>query len=93
MERHRATWDLAGRTAILQGVGEMEAESEQCKESEDEKLLRVVGRWIEKLSVDGLTVDGWYLMETVNSMVKLAGFVEENGMGRGGRKLIGERKR
>ena len=43
VERHHATWDLAGRTAILQGVGEMEAGSEQCKESEDEKLLRVVG--------------------------------------------------
>ncbi len=58
MERHRATWDLAGKTATLQGVGEMEAGSEQGKESEDEKLLRVVCRWIEKLSVDGLAVGG-----------------------------------
>ena len=77
MERHRATWDLAGRTAILQGVGEMEAGSEQCKESEDEELF--------ELSVDGLKI--------VDSMVKLAVLVEENGMGRGGRNVIGERKR
>ena len=41
--------DLAGSTAILQGVGEMEAGSEQCKEPDDEKLLLVVCRWIEKL--------------------------------------------
>jgi hypothetical protein len=38
-----------------------------------------------ELSVDGLKI--------VDSMVKLAGFVEENGMGRGGRNVIGERKR
>ena len=85
MERHRTTWDLAGRTAILQGVGEMEAGSEQCKESEDEKLLRVVGRWIEKLSVDhdGLTVDGWKLSirwESWPVLSRRTGWVEEDGM-------------
>jgi hypothetical protein len=41
LERHRATWNLAGNTAILQGVGEMVAGSEQCKEPDDEKYLRV----------------------------------------------------
>ncbi len=44
----------------------MEAGSEQCKEPDDEKLLRVVCR----------------LIEIVDLMVKLAGFVEENGMDR-----------
>jgi hypothetical protein len=39
--------DLAGSTAIMQGVGKMEAGSEQCKEQENEKLLLVVCRWIE----------------------------------------------
>jgi hypothetical protein len=38
-----------------------------------------------KLTVDGLKV--------VDSMVKLAGFVEENGMDREGLDIIGERKR
>ena len=38
-----------------------------------------------ELSVDGL--------KFVDSMVKLAGFVEENGTGRGERNVIGERKR
>ena len=37
-----------------------------------------------ELSVDGL--------KFVDSMVKLAGFVEENGMDRGGRNEMGERK-
>ena len=37
-----------------------------------------------ELSVDGL--------KFVELMVKLAGFVEENGMDRGGRNVIGERK-
>jgi hypothetical protein len=32
--------DLGGKTAILQGVGKIEAGSEQCKEPDDEKLLR-----------------------------------------------------
>ena len=45
--------DLAGSTAILQGVGEMEAGSEQFKEPDDEKLLRVVCRWIEICRFDG----------------------------------------
>jgi squalene cyclase len=83
VERHLATWDLAGRTAILQGVGEMEAGSGQCKESEDENLLRVVGRWIEKLSVDGLTVDGWKLSirwESWPVLSRRTGWVEEDGM-------------
>ena len=38
-----------------------------------------------KLSVNGLKI--------VDLMVKVAGFVEENGMGRGERNVIGERKR
>jgi hypothetical protein len=38
-----------------------------------------------ELSVDGLKI--------VDSMVQLAGFFEENGIGRGGRSVIGERKR
>ena len=50
----------------------MEAGSEQCKEQDDEKLLR---------------------LKFVDSMVKLACFVEENGMDRGGRNVIGECKR
>jgi hypothetical protein len=53
VERHRATWDLAGNTAVLQGVGEMEAGLEQCKEPEDEKLLLVVCRWIHICQFDG----------------------------------------
>ena len=36
-----------------------------------------------------LFVDG---LKFVDSMVKLTGFVEENGMDRGGRNIIGERK-
>ncbi len=50
-----------------------------------------------ELSVDGLksfcrwVVCRW--MKIVDSMVKLAGYVEGNGMGRGGRNVIGERKR
>jgi hypothetical protein len=82
VERHRATWDLAGKTAILQGVGKMEAGSEQCKE-EDEKRLRVVGRWIEKLSVDELTVDGWKLSirwESWPVLSRRTRWVEEDGM-------------
>ena len=42
-----------GNTAILQGVGEMEAGSEQCKEPDDEKLLRVVWGLIEICRFDG----------------------------------------
>jgi hypothetical protein len=42
MELHSATWDLAGNTAILQGVCKMEAGSEQCKQPVDEILLQVV---------------------------------------------------
>jgi hypothetical protein len=38
--------DLAETTAFLQGVGEIEAGSEQCKEPEDEIFLRVDCRWI-----------------------------------------------
>jgi hypothetical protein len=45
--------DLAGSTAVLQGVGKMEAGSEHCKEPDDEKLLRVVCRWIEICRFDG----------------------------------------
>jgi hypothetical protein len=67
LERHRATWDLAGNTANLHGVGEMEAGSEQCRESEDEKLLHVVCRWLGLKFVDS------------SSIVKFAGIVEENG--------------
>jgi hypothetical protein len=40
VEHHSATWDLAGNTAVLQGVCEMDAGSEQCKEPDGEKLLR-----------------------------------------------------
>jgi hypothetical protein len=58
----------------------MEAGSEQRWEPDDEKLWRVT-----ELSVGGLKV--------VDSMVKLAGFVEENGVDRGGRNVIGKRKR
>jgi hypothetical protein len=60
---------------MLQGVCEMEAGSEQCKEPDEEKLLRVDCRWI------------------VDLMVKLACFVKENGLDRGGQNVIGERKR
>jgi hypothetical protein len=78
VERHRATWDLAGNTAILQGVGEIEAGSEQCKEQGDEKLWRVVCRWIEICRFDG----------------KVGRFLgEKNGMDRAGRNAVGERKR
>jgi hypothetical protein len=45
--------DLAGNTDILQGVGKMEAGSEQCKEQDDEKLLRVVCRWIKIRQFNG----------------------------------------
>jgi hypothetical protein len=45
--------DLAGNTDILQGVGEMEAGSEQCKEQDDEKLLLVVCRWIKIRQFNG----------------------------------------
>jgi hypothetical protein len=44
--------DLAGSTAILQGVGEMEAGLKQCKEQDDGKLLPVVCRWIEICQFD-----------------------------------------
>jgi hypothetical protein len=47
VERHHATWDLAGNTAILQGVCQIRAGLEQSKKQEDEKLLLVVCRWIE----------------------------------------------
>jgi hypothetical protein len=33
--------DLAGNIGILQGFGEMEAGSEQCKEPDDDKLLQL----------------------------------------------------
>jgi hypothetical protein len=57
VKRHRATWHLAGNTAILQGVGEMDAGSEQCKVPDDEKLLRVVCQWIEICQFDGKVVN------------------------------------
>ena len=80
MERHRATWDLAGRTAILQGVGEMEAGSEQCKEKDDEleKLLRVtvVCQWIEIL-VCRFDSTNWKVGRFLSRRTE---WVEENGM-------------
>ena len=39
-----------------------------------------------------LSVEGLKFVDSIISMVKLAGFVEENGMDRGGRNVIGERK-
>jgi hypothetical protein len=57
----------------------MEAGSEQCKEPDDE-----ISGFCE-LSVEGL--------KFVDPMVKLAGFVEENGMDQGGRNIIGEKMR
>jgi hypothetical protein len=42
-----------GNTSILQGVGEMEAGSEQCKEPDDEKPLLVVCRLIGFCRFDG----------------------------------------
>jgi hypothetical protein len=57
----------------------MEAGSEQCKEQDDEKLLRVVCRLIEICRFDGKV--GWFCRG------------ERNGSSLGGRNVIGERKR
>jgi hypothetical protein len=46
VERHRATRDPAGNTAVLQGVGKME-------EQDDEKLLQGVCRRIQIFRFDG----------------------------------------
>jgi hypothetical protein len=44
VERHRTTWDLAENTVVLQGVDEMEAGSEHCKEPDDEIFFYILGK-------------------------------------------------
>jgi hypothetical protein len=61
-----------------------------CRELAKWRLDRSNARSRMMKSFCELSVDG---LKFVDSMVKLAGFVEENGMDRGGPNVIGERKR
>jgi hypothetical protein len=58
-----------------------------CRESAKWRLDWSNARSLRMKNFCELSVDGF------NSMVKLAGFVEEKGMDRGERDVIGERKR
>jgi hypothetical protein len=61
-----------------------------CRESAKRRLDRNNARTRMMKNFCELTVDG---LKSVDSMVKLAGCVEENEMDRGGRNEMGERKR